>query len=147
MREDKATGLSLLGGDFGAGAAAPRFGAFGPDMVALSFEQQKLGAPSLIVAPASPLGANEGGAQVLAPLPKSGAGSPLFDRKGDLAAIIARSAAEPKKVGGIAAVAAHRALDAEALRSFLAISQDAPAHDGPLLGRCAGRVDVVCFFE
>jgi hypothetical protein len=138
LREDKQVGLSLIGGDFGAGAVAPPFGAIGADMVALSYAQEKPGAPSLIVAPASPLSAGDNGPQVLAPLPKSGAGSPLFDRKGDLVAIIAQSSGEPRKVGGVAALAAHRALDAEALRNFLAITADAHDSDAPLLS--AGQV-------
>jgi peptidoglycan hydrolase-like protein with peptidoglycan-binding domain len=138
LREDKQVGLSLISGDFGAGAAAPPFGAIGADMVALSYAQEKPGAPSLIVAPASPLSAGDSSPQVLAPLPKSGAGSPLFDRKGDLVAIVAQSSAEPRKVGGVAALAAHRALDAEMLRNFLAIKADAPENNAPLLS--AGQV-------
>lgn len=137
LREDRESGLSLFGGDFGAGAAMPPLGALGPDMVALSFEQRKPGAPSLIVAPASPL-AGESGTQILAPLPKTGAGGPLFDRDGDLAGIVARGAGEPRRIAGIAAVAPHRAVDAAALRGFLAIDPPARGAKGPPLS--AGQV-------
>ena len=137
LREDRESGLSLFGGEFGAGAVPPPLGAIGPDMVALSFEQRKPGAPSLIVAPASPLAA-EGGTQILAPLPKSGAGSPLFDRNGDLAGLVARGAVEPKKVAGISAAAPHRAVDAGALRGFVALEPASGNSKGQPLG--AGQV-------
>ena len=139
LREDKESGLSLFGGEFGAGAVPPPLGAIGPDMVALSFEQRKPGAPSLIVAPVSPLAA-ESGIQILAPLPKSGAGSPLFDRNGNLAGLVARGAGEPKRVAGIVAVAPHGVADAAALRGFLAIDPAAEGDKGPPLG--AGQVAV-----
>ena len=138
VREDKDIGVALIGGDFGAGIAPPSFGDIGPEMVALSFEQDKPGAPSLIVAPASPLPAGEAGLQVLAPLAKSGAGSPVFDRKGGLAALIAQGVGEAKQVNGVAALAAHRAIDTEKLRLFLGASADAPASDGAPLS--AGQV-------
>jgi len=138
LREDKQAGLSLIGGEFGATAAAPTLGAIGVDMVALSYEQAKPGAPSLIVASASPLDASDNGKQVLAPLPKSGAGSPLFDRKGDLVAIVAESVAEPRKVAGIAALAAHRVADADALLNFLAMRAEPPDSGAPSLS--AGQV-------
>ena len=137
LREDKESGLSLFGGEFGAGAALPPLGAIGPDMVALSFEQRKPGAPSLIVAPASPL-VGESGTQILAPLPKSGAGGPLFDRNGDLAGLVARGAGEPRKIAGIAATAPHRAVDAAALRGFLAL--DPSAATGNRVTLSAGQV-------
>jgi peptidoglycan hydrolase-like protein with peptidoglycan-binding domain len=151
IREDTASGLSLLGGDFGPGVSAPVFGALGADMVAMSFEQDKPGAPTLIVATAQPLAVGDAGPQVLAPLSKSGAGSPLFDRTGALAAIVGPIAGASRSIGGATILAAHRAVDAETLRKFLtleATSQDnagAPMIAGQVVAaRRGGLVAIYC---
>jgi Putative peptidoglycan binding domain len=138
IREDTASGLSLLGGDFGAGVSAPAFGALGADMVAMSFEQDKPGAPTLIVETAQPLAAGDAGPQVLAPLSKSGAGSPLFDRTGALAGVVGPIAGVSRSIGGATILAAHRAIDAETLRRFLALEATASDSNGARL--IAGQV-------
>jgi len=138
LREDQENGLSIVGGEFGAAITPPQFGAIGSDMVALGFAQDKPGAPTLIVAPVSPLPGAESELRVLAPLAKTGAGSPLFDRKGGLAALIAASAEQPRLVGGVAALAAHRAIGAEKLRVFLGSGAESGEADGATLG--AGEI-------
>ena len=144
IREDRELGLSLMSGDFGPGSTvgAPRFGVLGPDLVALTYAADEPGGRiTLDVTAASPLPARESETRplLIAPLPKTAAGSPVFDRTGALAAIIASSTAEPRLVAGIATVAAHRAIDAAQIRGFLSLSGEAAVKgdDAPL---GAGRI-------
>jgi hypothetical protein len=153
IREDRELGLSLIAGEFDAAptAAAPRFGALGPDLVALTYVADEPGGRiALDVTAASPLAAGEGESRplLLAPLPKTAAGSPVFDRTGGLAAIIAPSTGEPRLVAGVAPLAPHRAIDAAQIRSFLSLAGEAAAKgdDAPLgAGRIAAaeRANVV----
>jgi len=144
IREDRELGLSLISGEFGAASsvAAPRFGALGPDLVALTYAADEPGGRiALDVTEASPLAAREGetGALLLAPLPRTAGGSPVFDRTGALAAIIASSTGEPRLVAGVAPLAPHRAIDAAQIRSFLSLAGEAAvkADEAPL---GAGRI-------
>jgi peptidoglycan hydrolase-like protein with peptidoglycan-binding domain len=144
IREDREVGLSLISGEFGAGATAGvmRLGALGPDLVALSYAADEPGGRvTLDVSPASTLSPREGETRslVLAALSRTAGGSPVFDRTGGLAAIIASSADEPKQVAGVAPLAPHRAIDAARIKSFLSLADDAVAKaDGAPLG--AGRI-------
>lgn len=144
IREDRALGLSLIAGEFDAGSTipAPRFGAVGPDLVALTYAADEPGGRvTLDATAASPLPPREGETRptLLAALPKTAAGSPVFDRTGALAAIIAPSTAEPRLVAGVAPVATHRAIDAAQIRSFLSLAgESAASGDGAALG--AGRI-------
>jgi hypothetical protein len=142
LREDREAGLSLISGDFGAGSPpAPRLGALGADLVALSYADEPGGRVTLDVAPASALSPGEGESHplVLAPLPKTAGGSPVFDRTGGLAAIVAPSTGEPKLVAGVAPLAPHRAIDAARIKSFLSLVDDAGAKtDATPLG--AGQI-------
>ena len=140
IREDREIGLSLISGEFGAGSTIgpPRLGALGPDLVALSYAVDEPGGRvTLDVTPASALSPHEGETHplLLASLSRTAGGSPVFDRTGALAAIIASSIGEPKLVAGVAAIAPHRAIDAARIKSFLALADEAAAKgDGPPLG-------------
>ncbi len=144
MREDREAGLSLISGEFGAGSTVgpPRLGALGPDLVALSYVADEPGGRlTLDVAAASILSPREGETRplVLAPLSRAAGGSPVFDRTGGLAAIIASSTEEPKLVAGVAPLAPHRVIDAARIKSFLSLAEDGAAKgDGAPLG--AGRI-------
>jgi hypothetical protein len=114
----------------------------GADLVALSYvAEEPNGRVTLDAAPASALSPREGESRplLLAPLPRTAGGSPVFDRTGALAAIIASSTSEPKLVAGVAPLAPHRAIDAARIKSFLSLADDAAAKaDGAPLG--AGRI-------
>jgi peptidoglycan hydrolase-like protein with peptidoglycan-binding domain len=144
VREDREVGLSLISGEFGASSTfgPPRLGALGADLVALSYvAEEPNGRVTLDAAPASALSPREGESRplLLAPLPRTAGGSPVFDRTGALAAIIASSTSEPKLVAGVAPLAPHRAIDAARIKSFLSLADDAAAKaDGAPLG--AGRI-------
>jgi len=144
IREDRELGLSLIAGEFGGASTvvAPRFGALGPDLVALSYAADEAGGRvTLDVTAASPLAAREGETHpfLLAPLPNAAGGSPVFDRTGGLAAIIAPSTGEPRLVAGVAPLAPHRAIDAAQIKSFLSLTGEAAAKgDDEPLG--AGRI-------
>jgi peptidoglycan hydrolase-like protein with peptidoglycan-binding domain len=144
VREDPEIGLSLISGEFGASSTfgPPRLGALGADLVALSYVADEPGGRvTLDVAPASALSPREDESRplLLAPLPRTAGGSPVFDRTGALAAIIASSTGEPKLVAGVAPLAPHRAIDAARIKSFLSLADDAAAKaDAAPLG--AGRI-------
>jgi peptidoglycan hydrolase-like protein with peptidoglycan-binding domain len=132
IRDDRELGLSLLSVDLGAGAsaAAPSFGALGPDLVALSYSaDEPSGRVTLNVTPASPLVLGDGAAHpsLLASLSKNARGAPVFDRTGGLAAMIAQSPGEPKLVAGVAPTAPHGAIGADQIQRFLSLTPNSSA--------------------
>jgi peptidoglycan hydrolase-like protein with peptidoglycan-binding domain len=145
LREDRQLGLSLLQGELGAGAtaAAPSFGALGPDLVALSYGADEPGGRVVLnVAAASPLALNpsETHPSLLAPLAKSAGGSPVFDRNGGLVAIIAQSIGDPKLVAGVAPLAPHKAIGVADIQRFLSLTSEAPSKAGEDAPRGAGQI-------
>ena len=144
-REDRELGLSLVTGDFAAASAvaSPSFGALGPDLVALTYaSEEPAGRIALNVTAASPLPLreNETRASLLAPLPGTAGGSPVFDRKGALVAMIAQSIEAPKLVAGVAPLAPHRAIGAEEIKRFLSLASDASVKAGDDAPRGAGQI-------
>jgi peptidoglycan hydrolase-like protein with peptidoglycan-binding domain len=144
-RADRELGLSLLTGDFGANliSGAPSLGALGPDLVALSYAlEEPAGRIVLNVTAASPLPPreNETRASLLASLPKTGGGSPVFDRKGVLVALIAQSIGEPKLVAGVSPLAPYRAIGADEIRRFLGLTADGAAKAQDNAPRGAGQI-------
>jgi hypothetical protein len=124
LREDKQSGLSLIGAGFApnARAGAPALGLLGDDLVALTYSADEAGAkPVLDVATISPLAQTKDDARplLLASLPQNAAGSPIFDRKGALVAIVARSAGEAKTVAGVTPLAPHSVIAASEIERFL----------------------------
>jgi hypothetical protein len=145
IREDRELGLSLISGEFGAASTVgvPRFGALGPDLVALSYAADEPGGRiALDVTAASPLASRESVSRplLLASLPKTAVGSPVFDRTGGLAAIIAPSTGEPRLVAGVAPLAPHRAIDAAQIKSFLSLATSEAAAKGDDAPLGAGRI-------
>ena len=125
LREDKQSGLSLIGASFGEGATATplTLGGLSDDLVALSYAADDAGAkPSLQVAGVAPLADAKDMPKplLIASLPQNAAGSPVFDRNGALVAIVARSAGEAKTVAGVAPVAPHAVIAAGDIEKFLA---------------------------
>jgi hypothetical protein len=145
IREDRQLGLSLLSGEINTNpaAAAPSFGALGPDLVALSYASDEPdGRIVLNVTAASLLASSQGEPRpsLLASLPKTAGGSPVFDRNGGLVALIAQSIGDPKLVAGVAPLAPHRVIGAAEMQRFLALTSDAPAKAAPEASRGAGEI-------
>jgi hypothetical protein len=98
----EAGGLTRLGGDFGAGAAAPAVAEGGDDLVALSLVPVGDSKTTLQVADATPV--RSGGAlKVVAALGAAATGAPLFDRQGRLVAFIAPIEAAKQRAGVVLA--------------------------------------------
>jgi peptidoglycan hydrolase-like protein with peptidoglycan-binding domain len=144
VREDRELGLSLLAGEFGAGSpiVAPSFGALGPDLVALSYASDEPGARIVLNVTAASLLPTEGATRafLLASLPKTAGGSPVFDRKGALVAVIAQSIGDPKLVAGVAPIAPHRAIGADDIQRFLSLASDASVKAADAAPRGAGQI-------
>ena len=152
LRADASSGLTLLGGDFGAGAEPPRFGAAFADLVVLSFEPGATpGKATLEASVATPTPAGEGAQAIVAALAKSASGAPAFDRHGGLEALVAPIKGEPKRVAGVALAEPHAVIALDAIARFLgAAGAEAPA-DAPALGagdlareKRASIVTIVC---
>ncbi len=125
-RADEATGLAIIGGDFGSKGEAPRLGALTPNVVVLSFAGRRVEA-----SPAS-LGGDAARPLVMTAVEKSGSGGPVFDRRGGLIGLVAPIAGEPKRVAGVALAAWRRIVGPDALSAFLGASEANSAASAPL---------------
>jgi Putative peptidoglycan binding domain len=121
---DSGDGLARLGGDFGAGAAAPAVAEGGDDLVVLSLVAVGDAKPTLQVADATPV-RNGGALQVVAALGGSATGAPLFDRQGRLVAFIAPIEAAKRRAGVVLA-------EPHATTSAAALGPGGAATEGPL---------------
>ena len=121
LRADATSGLTLIGGEFGAGARAPTVASGATDLVALSLSTAA-GKPTLEASPGAAAPIGEGTFAIVAALTKSASGAPVFDRQGALAGIVAPIKDEPRRVGAVAIAEPHRLIGAEAISAFLGIS-------------------------
>jgi hypothetical protein len=139
LRADASSGLALLAGDFGAGAAPPRLGAGSAELVVLSVEPGATpGTSQLLLSAATPTPADDGPRTIVAALTKAASGAPAFDRKGALAALVAPIKDEPKRVAGVALAAPHALIALDAIERFVGqAGVEAPA-PGPDLA--AGEI-------
>jgi hypothetical protein len=118
---DSGDGLVRLGGDFGAGAAAPAVAEGGDDLVALSLVPVGDSKTTLQIADATPV--RTGGAlKVVAALGGSATGAPLFDRQGRLVAFVAPIEAAKLRAGVVLAEP-HATMPATSLGSSGAASE------------------------
>jgi len=132
LRADAASGLTLIGGEFGADAKAPTIVGGATDLVALSLSPAT-GKPALEASPAAAAPIGEGASAIVAALTKSASGAPVFDRHGALAGIVAPINEEPRRVGVVAIAEPHRLIGAETVAAFLGVSlAAAPAPAAPL---------------
>ena len=113
-RTDVGTSLAILAGDFGGEGGPPRVSALAPDLIVLS-----AGGDRIEAAPASLAGDAER-PLVVAAVGKAASGSPVFDRAGDLAGLVAPIAEEPKRIGGVPLAAPHSLIVPQAVGAFLA---------------------------
>lgn len=150
LRADPASGLALLGGDFASAGAPPNVGAASGDLVVLSFAAGASGRATLEASVAT-LMPGDGASTLVAALAKSASGAPVFDRKGDLAALVASINGEPGRIAGVALVQPHAAIAADAIARFLGPSGVSAPAQGPDLGagdiareKRAALVPIVC---
>jgi hypothetical protein len=121
LRADATSGLTLIGGEFGAGARAPTVAGGATDLVALSL-LTAAGKPTLEASPGAAAPVGEGVFAIVAALTKSASGAPVFDRQGALAGIVAPIKDEPRRVGAVAIAEPHRLIGAEAAAAFLGVA-------------------------
>jgi len=117
-RSDATSGLALLTGDFAPMGAPPTTGAPSNALIVLSYVALASGKATLEASTAT-LAAGEGSEAIVAALTKSASGAPVFDRRGDLTALVAPIRSEPARVGGVALAQPHGVIAADALARFL----------------------------
>jgi hypothetical protein len=131
---EAATGLALLSGDFGAGAAPLRSSTGGSDVVVLSVTPGAGPGAAVLEVADGTLTLISGTRQaVVAGISTSGRGAPVFDRQAGLVSIVAPITAEPKRLGAVVLAEPHELIGAEALRSFIPLANAEPASGRPLL--------------
>jgi peptidoglycan hydrolase-like protein with peptidoglycan-binding domain len=141
LREDKQSGLGLIGASFSQNApSAPALGAISDDLVALTYSGDEGVKPVLNVATVAPLTKDDARPVLLASLPQNAAGSPVFDRKGGLVAIVARAASEAKTVAGVTPLAPHPVIGASDIERFLASADVTVAKAADEPASAAGRI-------
>ncbi len=121
LRADAPSGLTLIGGEFGAGASAPTLVGGATDLVALSLAPAAAGKSALEASPGAAAPTGGGALAIVAALTRSASGAPVFDRHGALAAVVASIEDEPRRVGAVAIAEPHRLIGAEAISAFLGI--------------------------
>jgi peptidoglycan hydrolase-like protein with peptidoglycan-binding domain len=140
LRADAPSGLTLIGGDFGAGAAAPTLAAGATDLVALGLSPATAGKSTLEASPGVVAPVGEGTFAIVAALTKSASGAPAFDRRGALAGVVATIKDEPRRVGAVAIAEPHRLIGAEAISAFLGLPLAAASGEATTLS--AGEIAV-----
>jgi hypothetical protein len=131
LRVDATSGLTLVGGGFGAGAEAPALVSDATELVALSLAPAVAGKARLEASPGAAAG--EGGAAIVVALAEGTSGAPAFDRQGRLAGVVAPLADKSRGVGGPAIAEPHKLIGAEAVAAFLGISSAAAPGEGAAL--------------
>jgi hypothetical protein len=151
LRAEAPSGLTLIGGEFGAGASAPTLAGGATDLVALSFASTAPGKSTLEASPGAAASTGEGAIAIVAALAKSASGAPVFDRNGALAGVVASIRDEPRRVGAVGLAEPHRLIGAEAISAFLGIAvAAAPTQAAPLTvgeiaaGERGALAEVVC---
>jgi hypothetical protein len=151
LRADAPSGLTLIGGEFGAGAPSPLLVGGATDLIALSLAPSSAGKSTLEGSPGAAAPVGEGTFAVVAALAKSASGAPVFERHGALAGVVASIKDEPRRVGAVAIAEPHRLIGVETIAAFLGIAAAAAPAQGELLsvGEIAARergalAEVVC---
>jgi peptidoglycan hydrolase-like protein with peptidoglycan-binding domain len=122
LRADAPSGLTLIGGDFGAGAKAPTLVGGATDVVALSLAPAAAGKSTLEASAGAAATMGEGKFAIVAGLARSASGAPVFDRHGGLAGVVASIKDEPRRVGAVAIAEPHRLIGADTISAFLGIA-------------------------
>jgi peptidoglycan hydrolase-like protein with peptidoglycan-binding domain len=133
LRADAPSGLTLIGGEFGASAAAPTLVGGATDLVALSLAPAAAGKSTVEASPGVAATTGEATFAFVAGLTKGASGAPVFDRHGALAGVVASIKDEPRRVGAVAIAAPHRLIRAETISAFLGIPVAAAPAQGASL--------------
>jgi hypothetical protein len=151
LRVDAPSGLTLIGGEFGAGAPPPTLASGATDLVALSLAPVAAGKSTLEASPGAAAPTGEGTFAIVAALAKSASGAPVFDRSGALAGVVASVRDEPSRVGAVAIAQPRRLIGAETISAFLGVplagapTQAAPLSVGEIAaGERGALAEVVC---
>ena len=130
-KTDAPSGLALLSGELRA-PATPASGTASGDLIALSLAPgASAGKPALeaINATAAPLA--DGALAVVAALPVSARGAPVFDRQGGLVALVGPLNGAPKRRGAVILSEPHMAIGGATLQAFAPLGP-APSAGEPL---------------
>jgi hypothetical protein len=122
-----ASGIALLGGDFGAGPPAPPRGAGSANLIVLSLIPAPAGKVVLEASDADAQAVDTQRRSVVAALGLGARGAPVFDRQGGFAGMIAPLAGAPKKFGGVTLAEPHPLIESAALAVFAGLGESAPA--------------------
>ena len=129
----EASGLALLGGDFGGAAPSLRLGAGAADVIVLSLAPGDGSGKTVLEASDASLAPISGTREaVVAALSKSARGAPAFDRQGALVAFVAPISAEPKRLGGVVLAEPHELVGADAAEGLVTWANAEPAPATPL---------------
>src|SRR5271163_2509433 len=136
----EASGLALLGGDFGGAVPSLRLGVGAADVIVLSLAPgDGLGKTVLEASDASLAPISGTREAVVAALSKSAQGAPAFDRQGALVAFVAPMSAEPKRLGGVVVAEPHELVGAGAAEGLVTWANAEPA---PAPATSMGAADI-----
>ena len=129
----EASGLALLGGDFGGAVPSLRLGAGAADVIVLSLAPgDGLGKTVLEASDASLAPISGTREAVVAALSKSARGAPAFDRQGALVAFVAPISAEPRRLGGVVLAEPHDLVGGGAAEGLVTWANAEPAPAAPM---------------
>src|SRR5271170_1815531 len=129
----EASGLALLGGDFGGAAASLRQGVGAGDVIVLSLAAgDGMGKTVLEASDANLAAMSRTREAVVAALSKSARGAPAFDRQGALVAFVAPMSAEPKRLGGVVLAEPHELVSGGGAEGLVTWANAEPAPAAPM---------------
>ncbi len=129
----EASGLALLGGDFGGAVPSLRLGVGAADVIVLSLAPGEGSGKTVLEASDANLAPISGTREaVVAALSKSARGAPAFDRQGALVAFVAPISAEPKRLGGVVLAEPHELVGGGAAEGLVMWANAEPAPAAPM---------------
>ena len=129
----EASGLALLGGDFGGAVPSLRLGVGAADVIVLSLAPGEGSGKTVLEASDANLAPISGTREaVVAALSKSARGAPAFDRQGALVAFVAPISAEPKRLGGVVLAEPHELVGGGAAEGLVTWANAEPAPAAPM---------------
>jgi Putative peptidoglycan binding domain len=137
-RVDEASGLARLDGDFGAGAAPAAAASSDTAEAFVLSRAPGIGDKSVVEAGRGEWARNGAGeGRVVVSAGPSARGAPVFNLRGEMVGVLARSAAPPRRVSGVNVADPQRVLAGAPIEAFVAKGGDAagPNLSGPELAR------------
>jgi peptidoglycan hydrolase-like protein with peptidoglycan-binding domain len=128
-----ASGLALLGGDFGGAAPSLRLGVGAKDVIVLSLAPGNGAGKTILEASDANLAPISGTREaIVTALSKSARGAPAFDREGALVAFVAPLSAEPKRRGAVVLAEPHELVAAGAAEGLVPWANAESAAGAPM---------------